>query len=157
MEPIKFESNEAAQKYIENTRKRLIDILEKIDPTFDKRFDSDNCDGLFNRVNKVLNHNPITKEKETFIREVFNMEINIIHITEVFNKNKDGFDTKKGIDTVELDPKPILPITDGLKPERPVDRAKLQAEDDAYRSLFEQNARRHALGSKDAAGFGPVK
>ena len=60
------------------------------------------------------------------------------------------------INTFELNSKPVGPIYQYEKG-RKVDRAKLQAEDDAWNSHFEQNARMRAAGSKEAGNFGPCK
>lgn len=60
------------------------------------------------------------------------------------------------INMFELNGKPVVPIYQYEKG-RKVDRAKLQAEDDAWNSHFEQNVRMRAAGSKEAGNFGPCK
>lgn len=70
----------------------------------------------------------------------------------------DEFDGKEchDINMFELNSKPVVPIYQYEKGHR-VDRAKLQAEDDAWNSHFEQNVRMRAAGSKEAGNFGPCK
>lgn len=60
------------------------------------------------------------------------------------------------INMFELNSKPVGPIYQYEKG-RKVDRAKLQAEDDAWNSHFEQNVRMRAAGSKEAGNFDPCK
>ena len=69
---------------------------------------------------------------------------------------EDFVEEQQGIQTCELNGKPIVPIYQYEKGHK-IDRAKLQASDDAWNSHFEQNVRRRTQGSKDAANFGPCK
>ena len=150
MEIIEFQSNKEASKYIKNCKKRMIEILERIDSSFDLKFDNDNEELLFDRANKILLHDPhITKEKEELIHEIFAMEVNVIHIHEVLKNHERGFD--KGIKLVKLDRAPVVKCPK-MEIAGKVTPAQIASVEINSRDRLNQNARRRDLGAEGFNG-----
>ena len=157
MKLIEFKSNKEANQYIKNSQRRLIEILERIDSTFDVNYDNNSSDALIDRANKILLHDPrITKEKENLLHEILVIEVNLLHIQEVMKNNSSGFDSR-GIKKVPLELMPVIEDDDKDISGEYVGNSELASLTEKMQNKDNQSRVRRNIGTSAAGNFRPNK
>lgn len=157
MKLIEFKSNKEANQYIRSSQRRLIEILERIDSTFDINYDNNSSNALIDRANKILLHDPrLTKEKENLLHEILIIEVNLLHIQEVMKNNSSGFDSR-GIKKVPLEHMPVIEDDDKDISGEYVGNSELASLTEKMQNKDNQSRVRRNIGTSAAGNFRPNK